>query len=208
MDPIECPHCRTRVFPMSTGLCPACRRGLDEPLEEAPTNPAPRDVLEDDPAESPVASSTLATIRTFLFEDEAEIARDYLERQGIPAFLADAKLMAMDWLLGNAIGYTKLQVPSNEAVKAVHLLLHPGSARVDEELLPADGEPFDREAGPDDEPGTDDEGIPMERCGVLARLRRLRYPIFWLIAGPPVLGIVVLALAAIVLVVMAVAGSL
>lgn len=64
----------------------------------------------------------LVTIGDFQFVAEAEAARMYLEAEGIRAFLADAETVTMDWLLGNAIGYVKIQVPREQAEEALAVL--------------------------------------------------------------------------------------
>src|SRR5438132_7874702 len=64
----------------------------------------------------------LVTVGNFQFLPEAEAARMHLESHGIPAFLADAETVNMDWLLGNAIGYIKLQVASGRAEEAETIL--------------------------------------------------------------------------------------
>jgi ribosomal protein L40E len=64
----------------------------------------------------------LVTVASFQFPAEAEVARMHLQEKGIQAFLADAETVSMDWLLGNAIGYVKLQVPSDQA-QAAHSFL-------------------------------------------------------------------------------------
>ena len=70
------------------------------------------------------------TIARFEFPAEAETAKLILEGQGLRAFLEDAETVAMDWMLGNAIGYIKLKVPAGDVPTAVALLQqHPGTAR-------------------------------------------------------------------------------
>ena len=64
----------------------------------------------------------LVTLKTFRYLPEAEAHRMFLESEGLRAFLADAEIVNMDWLLGNAIGNVKLQVPESEAKKALELL--------------------------------------------------------------------------------------
>jgi hypothetical protein len=108
MELVVCPHCETRVVPMSGAECPACRRGFHEPLDGAPGGPDRYDDWAELPATTPTEPISLATIRTFLFVSEAELARGFLEELGIPAFLANAEIVAMNWLLANAIGYVKL----------------------------------------------------------------------------------------------------
>jgi hypothetical protein len=64
----------------------------------------------------------LVTIEQFQFLPQAEAARMRLEAEGIRTFLADAETVNMDWLLGNAIGYIKLQVPCSQAQAARSIL--------------------------------------------------------------------------------------
>ena len=52
----------------------------------------------------------LVTIKSFSLPWEAELARATLEAQGIPAVVADAHTVSMNWLYSNAIGGVKLQV--------------------------------------------------------------------------------------------------
>ena len=53
---------------------------------------------------------------------EAHAMRVQLEAAGIPVFLADELTVAMDWLLSNAIGGVKVQVPERYAERATQLL--------------------------------------------------------------------------------------
>lgn len=53
----------------------------------------------------------------------------HLEAEGIQAHLSDAETVNMDWLLGNALGYIKLQVLSDQVEQAVSLLAQRGSER-------------------------------------------------------------------------------
>lgn len=62
------------------------------------------------------------TIATFLTLPEAEAARLHLETEGVPAILADAEIVSMDWLLGNAVGNIKLRVPISRVDAARQLL--------------------------------------------------------------------------------------
>jgi hypothetical protein len=74
-------------------------------------------------AENPV------TVATFRFVNEAELAKLHLEEEGIPAFLADAETITMDWFLGIAAGYIKLQVPRSRAEDAAAVLARQAQAR-------------------------------------------------------------------------------
>jgi hypothetical protein len=64
----------------------------------------------------------LITVETYQFLPEAQAAKLQLEGNDIQVFLADAETVNMDWLLGNAIGNIKLQVPRDQADKALGLL--------------------------------------------------------------------------------------
>jgi len=64
----------------------------------------------------------LVTVETYQFLPQAQAAKLQLEGNGITVFLADAETVNMDWLLGNAIGNIKLQVPAEHADRALTLL--------------------------------------------------------------------------------------
>lgn len=86
------------------------------------------------------------TVATFSTLPEAEAARLHLETEGLPTILMDAEIVSMDWLLGNAVGNVKLQVPVSRADQALALL-----RQVEEERAKR------REAAADDWESTDDE---------------------------------------------------
>src|SRR5271155_5604438 len=62
------------------------------------------------------------TVAHYPFRTTAEAARLSLDAEGIPVFLSDAEIVDMDWLLGNALGWIKLQVPAAEAGRAAEIL--------------------------------------------------------------------------------------
>ena len=62
------------------------------------------------------------TVAHYPFRTAAEAARLRLEAEDIPAFLSDAEVMDMNWLLGNALGWIKLQVPAADAGRAAEIL--------------------------------------------------------------------------------------
>ncbi|HXU44171.1 MAG TPA: hypothetical protein VN783_01490 [Thermoanaerobaculia bacterium] len=64
----------------------------------------------------------LATIRTFTYLWEAQLARARLDSEGITAVIADEHLIRMDWMISNAIGGVKLQVAPDDASRAVEVL--------------------------------------------------------------------------------------
>lgn len=84
----------------------------------------------------------LVTVETYQFLPQAQAAQLQLEGNGIQVFLADAETVNMDWLLGNAIGNIKLQVPRDQAEEALNLLedmRHKASERLDDEDDEEDG---------------------------------------------------------------------
>ena len=64
----------------------------------------------------------LVTVETYQFLPQAQAAKLQLEGNDIQVFLADAETVNMDWLLGNAIGNIKLQVPRDQVDKALAVL--------------------------------------------------------------------------------------
>ena len=64
----------------------------------------------------------LVTIRRFSQPWEADLARATLEANGIPAFVVDAHTVSMNWLLSNAIGGVRLQVPKSHMKAASEVL--------------------------------------------------------------------------------------
>jgi hypothetical protein len=196
MDLIVCPHCGTRVVPTTTGQCPACLKGLDDGSHVAPADPPIRDPS---PARAPGAptesAASLVTIRAFEFEPEADLARDFLEGQGVLAFLMDVKTVAMIWIWANAIGYIKLQVPSDQAALALALLREVRDANIVAEDIEAEGA---ADLDQEDWSGT---------IGVAERLRRLKRPIFWLYLCPVLVGAFAAVIVAFALLVQAVVGA-
>jgi hypothetical protein len=57
----------------------------------------------------------LITVATFADANEATVAQIFLGDLGIRAFVIDGELVSMDWLYRNAIGYVKVQTPSDQA---------------------------------------------------------------------------------------------
>ena len=64
----------------------------------------------------------LVTVASFQFLPEAEVSKLRLEAEGLDVILSDAETVSTDWLLGNAVGYIKLQVPSSQSEAATALL--------------------------------------------------------------------------------------
>ena len=57
----------------------------------------------------------LVTIAAFDLASEADVMKLLLEEAGIEVFLADDKLVGMNWFLANAVGGAKLQVVASKA---------------------------------------------------------------------------------------------
>lgn len=53
---------------------------------------------------------------------KAEIARLALDRVGIPAVIEGSEIVAVDWLLANAVGGIKVKVREADAVQAAEVL--------------------------------------------------------------------------------------
>jgi len=62
------------------------------------------------------------TIATFDTAPKAELAKNALGDAGISATLADGEIVAMEWMLSNAIGGIKLQVAGEDADRAALIL--------------------------------------------------------------------------------------
>jgi hypothetical protein len=94
----------------------------------------------------------LVTIATFDQAAQARLAQNALREAGIQVAVSDEAIVAMDWLLSNAVGGIKVQVREEDAERAVTVLerdLGPGTdGEVDEEQLAAEAEA----AAPEDEP--------------------------------------------------------
>jgi hypothetical protein len=67
-------------------------------------------------------SKRLVTIATFDQPAQARLAQNALTEAGVAATVTDESLVAMDWLLSNAVGGVKVQVWDDDAEKAVRLL--------------------------------------------------------------------------------------
>lgn len=79
-------------------------------------------------------AGNLVTVATFDQPAKARLAQNALTAAGIKATVADETTVAMDWLLGAAVGWVKVQVLEEDSDRAVTVL---------EEALGTDGEPVD-----------------------------------------------------------------
>src|SRR5262245_35595910 len=64
----------------------------------------------------------LVTIATFDQPAQARLAKNALDEEGIQNAISDENLVAMDWLLSNAVGGVKVQVWEEDAERAVAVL--------------------------------------------------------------------------------------
>lgn len=66
--------------------------------------------------------SRLTTVAAFDLAPQAQLARLVLEEAGIPAVVADEGIVAMEWVLANAVGGIKVQVAEADADRAAAVL--------------------------------------------------------------------------------------
>lgn len=135
---------------------------LDEaappPLDEPETVQIPREKAGD-----------LVTVATFDSLIEAQLAQARLETAGLRSQLADAQLIAMDWVLSNAVGGIKLQVLGVDAPAALRALAEPADTPLPENF---DDLPDDEY----DEPPNERE-VAAERTAKAAILGLLLWPV-------------------------------
>ena len=133
----------------------------------------------------------LVTIATFDKPPQARLAQNALEAAGIKSAVADETTVAMDWLLGAAVGWVKVQVMEEDADRAVTVLeeaLGTGDDPVDQAALAAAAEAAPAEEGsepPPAAPGPSDEGpeTPLSERDEYAR-RFFLASIFGLVIAP------------------------
>jgi hypothetical protein len=75
-------------------------------------------------------SKHLVTIERFATPFEASMAKNRLEAEGIPAFLADEQTVGNLWQMGPALGGVKLLVPDDCIQKAMDVLTTPPDEQV------------------------------------------------------------------------------
>ncbi len=64
----------------------------------------------------------LTTVASYDIAAKAQLARNVLEAAGIPAVVTDQEIVAMDWLISNAVGGIKVQVREEDADRAAAVL--------------------------------------------------------------------------------------
>jgi len=75
-------------------------------------------------------SKHLVTVERFATPFEANMAKNRLEAEGIPAFLADEQTVGNLWHMGGALGGVKLLVPDDYIQKAMDVLTTPPDEEV------------------------------------------------------------------------------
>jgi hypothetical protein len=171
-------------------------------------------------------SADMVTIESFEYVQQAEGARDLLEHRGIRAVIVNADIVAMDWVLGNAVGYVQVQVSRADAEAAAEILRQNQERRKQQRSLGGDtGEmaclacganiPASRrdcpscgwsysaaENTPSGEDITlEDETDPDDQSSALEAFRKSKRTVFLLLLTPTIVGLVLLGLGAIALVV-------
>lgn len=139
-------------------------------------------------------TGNLVTVATFDQPPKARLAQNALEAAGIRATVADETTVAMDWLLGAAVGWVKVQVLEEDADRAVTVLeeaLGP-SDPVDEKALAAEAEAAPPEEGgekpPPPTPRDDEPDPPLSerdqyaRRFFLAAVFGMTIPLLWFYA--------------------------
>lgn len=170
-----CPKCSKKVDD-AYEICWACGTtvdGVENPhfLEEgnweneAPSGP-----------EADVTPESLVTLIKCVGAGQAHAIRVRLESEGIPVFLFDEFTVSMDWLLSNAIGGVKVQVPEPYLDRARNIV---GIIEEEEEELD-DEDLEDEEAGDEDQEEDEtpaEEGIiDKERLGDVSKDQGIKDP--------------------------------
>jgi|SRR5581483_1168874 len=119
----SCPKCREAVE-NDFEVCWSCgttREGEEDPhFFDAEQDQGPE--LEPESPRVLPADVRYVTLMQCSMPAQAHALRVQLEAAGIPVFLADEYTVTMDWLLSNAIGGIKVQVPEEDHARARELV--------------------------------------------------------------------------------------
>jgi hypothetical protein len=74
----------------------------------------------------------MVTIRTCASLPDAQVVQSHLRGSGIEAFLPDELTVQFNWLWANAIGGVRVQVPEEDAERAVEILEDESASHVQE----------------------------------------------------------------------------
>jgi hypothetical protein len=153
----NCPKCREEVDD-ELEVCWSCGttiEGVEDPnFFDEPGKPRPQTAAGETP-------ESLVTVAKTSLAGEAHAMRVRLEAEGIPVFLFDEFTVTMDWLLSNAIGGVKVQVPDHCLERAREIL----GIMAEEEEADTEQEDLEQEAGDSDEdtdPGESEDDQPPE----------------------------------------------
>lgn len=64
----------------------------------------------------------LVQVEAYATVSQADASKNYLEKNGVPAYIEDSEIIAMDWMLGAAVRGIKLKVAAEDAQRATELL--------------------------------------------------------------------------------------
>jgi hypothetical protein len=123
----KCPKCNESLRD-GFDVCWSCGTTKDGVLDphfldpEAASTSPENEPLSDFADELDEEPERMVTVAQCNLAAEAHAMRLHLEAAGIPVFLADELTVAMDWLLSNAIGGVKVQVPERLAERATQIL--------------------------------------------------------------------------------------
>jgi hypothetical protein len=122
----KCPKC-SEALPDGFAVCWSCGTSKDGVLDphfhsDSATAAPENEPLQDIDPTLEQEREHMVTVAQCNVAAEAHAMRIYLESAGIPVFLADELTVAMDWLLSNAIGGVKVQVPERCSERALQLL--------------------------------------------------------------------------------------
>src|SRR5947209_1427456 len=131
----KCPKCGENLKD-DYEVCWSCgttKAGVQDPhfLDPEASSAPENEPLEEVTDEIGTEPEQMVTIANCNLPAEAHAMRLHLEAAGITVFLADELTVTMDWLLSNAIGGVKVQVPEHYAEQATTLLA--GFSRASEE---------------------------------------------------------------------------
>jgi hypothetical protein len=128
----------------------------------------------------------LVTVARFAEPVKANLAKNCLEAEGIPAFLADEITVGMAWQLSNALGDIKLQVAEQDAERARMALAElPGADAGEPEEAVEGAEPQAAEADDEAEEPRSVREETADRAVLAALIGLLVIPlqlyVFWLL---------------------------
>ncbi|GAB5406960.1 MAG: hypothetical protein Aurels2KO_51910 [Aureliella sp.] len=82
-----------------------------------------RDTLYNPRSYRSCVMAKLVQVEAYSTVSQADASKNYLEKNGIAAYVEDSEIIAMDWMLGAAVGGIKLKVAAADAQRATELLV-------------------------------------------------------------------------------------